>query len=203
MSRSRMSTPFCRATITINGAPNTSKVVVIDGVNVIDELGTQAQVNPNIDAVGEVRALEETFNEMVGALRDKEVMEGKLRQAEAARTRGGRRADGWGYPMMMDAATPFQVMITPEETLIRELDEELGVRTKVACLAPLTFASHSYDDFHLLLPLYICRRWDGTPFPREHQALKWIRPRDLIADPAAFPMPAADLPLLPMLRDLL
>jgi 8-oxo-dGTP diphosphatase len=92
---------------------------------------------------------------------------------------------------------------TPEGALIRELNEELGVCVKEPCLAPFTFASHSYSAFQLLMPLYVCRRWEGTPFPREHQALKWIRPRDLIADPAAYPMPAADLPLLPMLRDLL
>ena len=92
---------------------------------------------------------------------------------------------------------------TPEEALIRELDEELGITVKAACLAPFTFASHSYAQFHLLMPLYLCRRWEGTPCPREHAAIKWVRPRELIASPDAFPMPAADLPLLPMLRDLL
>ena len=91
----------------------------------------------------------------------------------------------------------------PEETLIRELAEELGIAVKEPCLAPFTFASHAYDNFHLLMPLFLCRRWDGTPVPREHVAIKWVRPRDLIADPISFPMPAADLPLLPMLRDLL
>jgi 8-oxo-dGTP diphosphatase len=92
---------------------------------------------------------------------------------------------------------------TPEQALIRELDEELGVAVKEPCLAPFTFASHAFAGFHLLMPLYICRRWDGIPVPRIHQAIKWVRPRDLISDPSAFPMPAADLPLLPMLRDLL
>ena len=92
---------------------------------------------------------------------------------------------------------------TPEQALIRELDEELGISVKEPCLAPFTFASHAYANFHLLMPLYVCRRWDGTPVPRVHQATKWIRPRDLMSDPSAFPMPAADLPLLPMLRDLL
>jgi 8-oxo-dGTP diphosphatase len=87
----------------------------------------------------------------------------------------------------------------PEETLIRELREELGIEVKEPCLAPFTFASHVYDDFALLMPLYVCRRWDGTPTPREHQILKWVRPREL----SRFPMPAADLPLIPMLRDLL
>jgi 8-oxo-dGTP diphosphatase len=87
----------------------------------------------------------------------------------------------------------------PEDALIRELGEELGITVKEACLAPFTFASHSYPDFHLLMPLYICRRWGGTPQALEHSALKWVRPRDL----PAYEMPPADLPLIPMLRDLL
>lgn len=86
----------------------------------------------------------------------------------------------------------------PEETLIRELGEELGIQVKEACLAPFSFASYAYDDFHLLMPLYLCRRWEGTVTAREHQALKWLRPREL----GALPMPPADLPLVPMLRDL-
>ncbi|HEY2836499.1 MAG TPA: (deoxy)nucleoside triphosphate pyrophosphohydrolase [Rhizomicrobium sp.] len=92
---------------------------------------------------------------------------------------------------------------TPEQGLIRELAEELAITVKEPCLAPFTFASHAYDRFHLLMPLFLCRRWEGTPVPREHVSIKWVRPRDLIADPASYPMPAADLPLLPMLRDLL
>jgi len=88
---------------------------------------------------------------------------------------------------------------TPEDTLIRELREELGISVKVDCLAPFTFASHTYPDFQLLMPLYVCRRWEGTPAPLEHAALKWVRPKDM----GAYPMPAADLPLVPMLRDLL
>jgi 8-oxo-dGTP diphosphatase len=88
---------------------------------------------------------------------------------------------------------------TPETSLIRELEEELGIAVKEACLAPFTFASHAYPDFHLLMPLYVCRRWEGTPQPREHSALKWVRPKDL----SLWPMPPADLPLIPMLRDLL
>ena len=87
----------------------------------------------------------------------------------------------------------------PEETLIRELSEELGITVKEACLAPFSFASHSYADFHLLMPLYICRRWEGMPQPTEHQAIKWVRPREL----TNYPMPPADVPLVPMLRDLL
>jgi 8-oxo-dGTP diphosphatase len=87
----------------------------------------------------------------------------------------------------------------PEDALIRELREELGIAVKEACLAPFTFASHTYGAFHLLMPLYVCRRWEGTPEPRHHAALKWVRPKDL----KSYPMPAADLPLIPLLRDLL
>jgi len=88
---------------------------------------------------------------------------------------------------------------TPEETLVRELEEELGIKTKIACLAPLTFASHSYETFHLLMPLYICRRYEGITQGREGQALKWVRPQAL----RDYPMPPADEPLIPMLQDLL
>jgi len=88
---------------------------------------------------------------------------------------------------------------TPEAALIRELQEELGVDARPACLAPLTFASHAYADFHLLMPLYVLRNWQGTPTGREDQALAWVRPARL----RDYPMPAADLPLVPMLQDLL
>jgi 8-oxo-dGTP diphosphatase len=88
---------------------------------------------------------------------------------------------------------------TPEATLIRELKEELGVDTSAACLAPLTFASHAYPDFHLLMPLYVCRRWQGTPQAREGQGLKWVRPAAL----RNYPMPPADLPLIAPLIELL
>lgn len=88
---------------------------------------------------------------------------------------------------------------TPEETLIRELAEELGIVTQVPCLAPLTFASHTYDDFHLLMPLYICRRYEGIARGLEGQAVKWVRVRDL----RDYPMPPADEPLVPFLVDLL
>ena len=83
--------------------------------------------------------------------------------------------------------------------MIRELHEELGIDTWASCLAPLTFASHAYSDFHLLMPLFVCRKWEGVPTPREHAALKWVKALDL----KNFPMPAADLPLIPVLRDLL
>jgi ADP-ribose pyrophosphatase len=88
---------------------------------------------------------------------------------------------------------------TPEETLVRELREELGIETKVPCLAPLTFASHTYETFHLLMPLYVCRRFEGIPMPREGQVLKWVAPRNM----RDYPMPPADEPLIPFLIDLL
>jgi 8-oxo-dGTP diphosphatase len=87
----------------------------------------------------------------------------------------------------------------PEAALIRELDEELGVTVKEPCLAPLTFASYAYETFHLLMPLYICRRWEGVVQPREAQALKWVRPGKL----RELAMPPADEPLIPPLIDLL
>ena len=87
----------------------------------------------------------------------------------------------------------------PEDALIRELREELGIEVKAACLAPLTFASHAYADFHLLMPLFVCRRWDGFVQSREAQALKWVRAKAL----RDYPMPPADAPLIPHLVDLL
>jgi 8-oxo-dGTP diphosphatase len=88
---------------------------------------------------------------------------------------------------------------TPEAALIRELAEELGIDVAASCLAPLTFASHTYPDFHLLMPLYVCRKWSGIPTAREGQRLAWVRPARL----AEYPMPPADKPLVAMLRDLL
>ena len=86
---------------------------------------------------------------------------------------------------------------TPEAALVRELYEELGIETRHSCLAPLTFASHSYEDFHLLMPLFACRRWNGIVQPKEGQSLKWVYPRDFLD----YPMPPADIPLIPILRD--
>src|ERR1700750_1019880 len=106
----------------------------------------------------------------------------------AQRPEGKSMAGLWEFP-----GGKVEAGETPEAALIRELAEELGIAVKEACLAPFTFASHPYDPFHLLLPLYICRRWDGTPQSRHHAALKWVRPRDM----KDFPMPAADLPLIP------
>ena len=89
--------------------------------------------------------------------------------------------------------------VTEQEALIRELREELGIDTEESCLAPLTFASHAYQDFHLLMPLYVCRVWQGRPEAREEQQLAWVKPKGL----ADYPMPPADRPLVAMLRDLL
>jgi len=112
----------------------------------------------------------------------------------AQRPEGKNMAGLWEFP-----GGKIEVDESPEDALIRELSEELGIAVKEACLAPFTFASHSYPDFHLLMPLYVCRRWEGIPQPRHHAALKWVRPKDM----KDYPMPAADLPLIPMLRDLL
>ncbi len=87
----------------------------------------------------------------------------------------------------------------PEDALIRELKEELGIVVNEACLAPLTFASHTYEDFHLLMPLYVCRRWEGMVTPRENQELAWVRPNKL----RDYPMPPADVPLISHLTTLL
>ena len=86
---------------------------------------------------------------------------------------------------------------TPEAALVRELHEELGIETWNSCLAPLTFASHTYDDFHLLMPLFACRKWNGIVQPKEGQTLKWVYPKDF----CNYPMPPADIPLIPILRD--
>ena len=110
----------------------------------------------------------------------------------AQRPEGKSMAGLWEFP-----GGKVEPGETPEATLVRELNEEIGVSTSEACLAPLTFASHSYPDFHLLMPLYVCRRWSGIPEPREGQALKWVRPVKL----RDFPMPPADLPLIPALID--
>ncbi len=116
----------------------------------------------------------------------------------AQRPAGKSMAGLWEFP-----GGKIEASETPEAALIRELAEELGISVKEACLAPFTFASHGYGAFHLLMPLYVCRRWDGEPQPRHHAALKWVRPRELMGADSPWPMPEADLPLIPMLRDLL
>ncbi len=110
----------------------------------------------------------------------------------AQRPQGKSMPGLWEFPG--GKVEPFE---TPEAALIRELDEELGIDTWESCLAPLTFASHSYADFHLLMPLFACRKWQGNPHGVEGQALKWVRVQDL----KNYPMPPADLPLIPILRD--
>jgi 8-oxo-dGTP diphosphatase len=112
----------------------------------------------------------------------------------AQRPQGKAMAGLWEFPggKLHDGETP-------EAALIRELKEELGIDVSEACLAPLSFASHRYRRFHLLMPLYVCRRWSGTPSAREGQRLAWVRPQKL----DEYPMPPADKPLVAALRDLL
>jgi 8-oxo-dGTP diphosphatase len=110
----------------------------------------------------------------------------------AQRPEGKSMAGLWEFP-----GGKVEAGETPEAALIRELKEELGIDTWQSCLAPLTFASHAYSDFHLLMPLFACRKWQGTATPREGQTLAWVRPEAL----RDYPMPPADLPLIPILRD--
>ncbi len=110
----------------------------------------------------------------------------------AQRPEGKSMAGLWEFP-----GGKVEPGETPEAALIRELEEELAISTHESCLAPLTFASHSYDAFHLLMPLYACRKWDGSAVSKEGQKLAWARPNEL----RDYPMPAADIPLIPILRD--
>ena len=112
----------------------------------------------------------------------------------AQRPQGKSFAGLWEFP-----GGKVELDERPEAALIRELREELGIAVEEACLAPFTFASFAYPDFHLLMPLYLCRRWTGVVAARENQKLKWVRPRDL----RAYPMPPADAPLIPALLGLL
>jgi 8-oxo-dGTP diphosphatase len=112
----------------------------------------------------------------------------------AQRPEGKSMAGLWEFP-----GGKVHAGETPEAALIRELKEELDIDVAASCLAPFTFASHRYADFHLLMPLYVCRKWQGTVTPREGQLLAWVRPARF----ADYPMPPADKPLVAMLRDLL
>lgn len=112
----------------------------------------------------------------------------------ARRPEGKSMAGLWEFP-----GGKLQDGETPEAALIRELNEELGIDTHESCLAPIGFASHSYDDFHLLMPLFVCRVWEGMPQPREDQELAWVRPNAM----RDYPMPPADVPLVAQLQDLL
>ncbi|MEK9899244.1 MAG: (deoxy)nucleoside triphosphate pyrophosphohydrolase [Rhodospirillaceae bacterium] len=112
----------------------------------------------------------------------------------ARRPEGKPMAGLWEFP-----GGKLQEGETPEAALIRELAEELGIDTHESCLAPIGFASHANDDFHLLMPLFVCRVWEGTPAPREGQELAWVRPNAL----RDYPMPPADVPLVAQLQDLL
>lgn len=112
----------------------------------------------------------------------------------AERPEGKSMAGLWEFP-----GGKVEEGETPERALIRELKEELSIDVTEACLAPFTFASHIYDDFHLLMPLYLCRRWDGMVYPREGQRVRWLRPLDL----RDIAMPPADAPLVAMLKDFL
>ncbi len=112
----------------------------------------------------------------------------------AQRPDGKSMAGLWEFP-----GGKIEAGETPEQALIRELEEELGVTTWQSCLAPLSFASHAYDDFHLLMPLFVCRKWEGYPVAKENQQLKWVRVQEL----RQYPMPPADDPLVPALMDIL
>jgi 8-oxo-dGTP diphosphatase len=112
----------------------------------------------------------------------------------AERPAGKHLAGMWEFP-----GGKVQEGETPEAALIRELTEELGIDVHASCLAPFTFASYAYPEFHLLMPLYVCRKWTGIAMPREGQRLRWVRPARL----ADYPMPPADKPLVAMLRGLL
>jgi 8-oxo-dGTP diphosphatase len=149
-----------------------------------DDLFAEAEITPHADAAAKPLLLVAAC-----ALID---VDGRVLLAR--RPEGKRMAGLWEFP-----GGKLQPGETPEAALIRELKEELGIDVSAACLAPFAFASHAYDRFHLLMPLYLCRRWRGLVRPNEGQTLAWVRPQKL----AEYPMPPADKPLIPLLRDFL
>lgn len=122
------------------------------------------------------------------------LVDGDGRVLLAQRPPGKEMAGLWEFP-----GGKIEASETPEEALIRELKEELGIDVSASCLSPLTFASHRYDAVHLVMPLYACRIWKGHVQALEGQALAWVKPHDL----ENYPMPPADIPLIPVLKDLL
>ena len=122
------------------------------------------------------------------------LIDGDGRVLIAQRPEGKSLAGQWEFP-----GGKVEAGETPEVALIRELEEELGIAVKQACLAPFVFASHTYETFHLLMPLYLIRRWEGEPEAREHMSLKWVPPLKL----RDYPMPPADVPLVAWLQDFL
>lgn len=122
------------------------------------------------------------------------LLDGEGRVLLAQRPEGKEMAGLWEFP-----GGKLEPLETPEAAIIRELHEELGIDVSEACLAPYTFASHGYDNFHLLMPLYVCRKWKGEVTPREGQQIAWVRANKL----RSYPMPPADEPLISLLQDLL
>ena len=110
----------------------------------------------------------------------------------AQRPAGKKMAGLWEFP-----GGKVEAQETPEAALVRELKEELGIDTRTSCLAPLTFVSHRYDDFHLFMPVFICRQWSGAVTPHEGQQIAWVKPQKL----RDYPMPPADLPIIPVIQD--
>ena len=122
------------------------------------------------------------------------LVDGDGRVLIAQRPEGKSMAGLWEFP-----GGKIEEGETPEYALMRELEEELGIETRPCCFSPIAFASHTYDDFHLLMPLFVCRVWRGIVTSKEHQNMKWVRPNDMYE----YPMPAADIPLLAALRQML
>lgn len=141
------------------------------------------------DAVAELPAPAKIVYVVAVALVDRD---GRVLLAQ--RPPGKKMAGLWEFP-----GGKIEAGETPEHALVRELHEELGIDTKASCLAPLTFASHRYDDFHLFMPVFVCRVWQGMVTAKEGQSFAWVYPKDF----NKYPMPPADIPLIPALRDLL